>query len=173
MSEIYSFLVGPPYPYKPEDGHFWISTRPLEMTPKGTPLDYCIRDMAAGGMAIGSVHISAESDENLDGGDIGYWLAPEYHGKGLVAKALGLLLQEVSIKEVGKRKFNARAFQGNWASRKTMEKVGFVFHEEILLKNRAGEMVPSWTMRLVLTDEDLARREVLEQATPLPELALL
>lgn len=100
-----------------------------------------------------------------------YWLSPEYHGQGIMAKALKLMLQEVSIKEVGKRKFNSHAYIGNWASRRTMEKAGFVNYPEletIMIKD--GKEIPTWTLRLILTEEDLAKREVVEEATPLPSL---
>ncbi|KAF9390825.1 hypothetical protein CPB97_008342 [Podila verticillata] len=171
MPEVYSYISGPPFPYLPSDADAWIRGRPFEMTRNGTPLSHCIRDMTKGGKPIGSVYVSAGSDDDLEGDDAGYWLSPEYHGQGIMAKALKLMLQEVSIKEVGKRKFNSHAYIGNWASRRTMEKAGFVNYPEletIMIKD--GKEIPTWTLRLILTEEDLAKREVVEEATPLPSL---
>ncbi|KAG0046983.1 hypothetical protein BGZ83_007865 [Gryganskiella cystojenkinii] len=98
-----------------------------------------------------------------------YWLAPEYHGQGIMAKALNLMLQEISIKEVGKRKYNSTAFVGNWASRKTMEKAGFVVQPELKISKKDGVDREMWRLRLYLTDEHLATREVAVEATPSPK----
>ncbi|KAG0039907.1 hypothetical protein BGZ82_006164 [Podila clonocystis] len=171
MPEIYSYINGPPFPYLLSDADAWIRGRPYETTKNGTPLNHCIRDMTKGGKPIGSVYVSADSDDNLDGDGVGYWLSPEYQGQGIMAKALKLMLQEVSIKEVGKRKFNGRAHVGNWASRRTMEKAGFVNYPELeTITIKDGKEVPTWTLRLILTEKDLAKRELVEEAVPLPSL---
>ncbi|GJJ75270.1 hypothetical protein EMPS_07628 [Entomortierella parvispora] len=167
---VYSFLIGPPNPYLPEHADHWIRTRVSRMTIKGSPLHLALRDMEKGGKLIGSVGCSDELDENLDGDDTGYWLSPDYHGQGIMAKALRLVLQEISIKEVGKRKYNSCANVGNWASRKTMEKVGFVVQPDIQIGLKDGVEVHQWRLRLYLTEEDLATREVAIEATPLPSL---
>ena len=88
-----------------------------------------------------------------------------------MAKALKLLLQEVANKEVGKRKFNGHVLAGNWASRKTMEKAGFVHQPHMTEKvTRHGEEIDKWTMRLYLTEEDVSKREIMVEASPLPSL---
>ncbi|KAF9929016.1 hypothetical protein FBU30_001925 [Linnemannia zychae] len=155
---IYSYINGIPYPYTLKDADDWLSRRINRMTDKGTPLEFCIRDMARGGKAIGSVGTSNESDEVLDQDDTGYWLAPAYHGHGLMSKALKLMLYKVSLIEVGKRKFNSFVFKGNWASRRTMEKIGFVTQEDLsrtIIKN--GEEIQQWVLRLYVTDEDVIK----------------
>ncbi|KAF9183734.1 hypothetical protein BGZ51_003838 [Haplosporangium sp. Z 767] len=169
---VYSFLLGPPNPYTSDDADNWISGRINRMTKQGIPLNAMLRDMTKDGQIIGAVQVSDASDDILEGDDVGYWLAPEYHRQGLMAKALKLMLQEVSINKVGKRKFNATVFEGNWASRKTLEKAGFVYQPDIHKKAvKAGKELNLWIFRLVLTDEDIAQREVIMQATPLPSLA--
>ncbi|KAF9575685.1 hypothetical protein EC968_002249 [Mortierella alpina] len=171
---INRWLLGPPNPYKRSDADSWLAARVDRMTTKGTPLTYAIRDMTKGGKAVGCVSVSNGSDDILTGDDVGYWLAPEYHGQGLMAKALKLLLQEVPIKEVGKRKFNGHVFVGNWASRKTMEKAGFVHQPHLTdTATRNGEKIDMWVMRLYLTEEDVAKREVMVEAVPLPSLVPL
>jgi len=71
MPEIYSYINGPPFPYLPSDADAWIRGRPYEMTKNGTPLSQCIRDMTKGGKPIGSVYVSAGSDDDLEGDDTG------------------------------------------------------------------------------------------------------
>ncbi|KAF9297713.1 hypothetical protein BGZ88_009252 [Linnemannia elongata] len=172
---VYEYLFGPPIPYTLKDADDWLAMRVDRITEKGTPLDFAFRDMARGGRAFGCVGASDHSDENLAEDDTGYWLAPEYHGQGLMAKALKMMLYRVSVTECGKRKFNSFAFEGNWASRRTLEKVGFVVQEDM---NRSivkyGKTIPQWVLRLYLTEEDVKRweKETLE-ATPLPSLVQL
>ncbi|KAI1312609.1 hypothetical protein EDD11_002918 [Mortierella claussenii] len=170
---VYQWLIGPPNPYTPEDADHWIRTRVERVTQQGTPLHLVFRDMARGGKAVGAIGVTADSDEMLDGDDVGYWLAPEYHGQGLMAKALQILLLRTSILEVGKRKFNSHAFVGNWASRKTMEKAGFV-HQPDLDKTKLykGKEISLWTFRLYITEQDVVDRErnAIVEATPLPTL---
>ncbi|KAG0261011.1 hypothetical protein BG011_001430 [Mortierella polycephala] len=169
---VYSYLIGPPNPYTSNDADNWISGRFDRMTKQGIPLNAMLRDMAKDEQIIGAVQVSDISDDNLEGDDVGYWLAPEYHGQGLMAKALKLMLQEVSISKVGKRKFNATTFEGNWASRRTLEKAGFVYQPDIHKKAvKAGKELNLWIFRLVLTEKDIAQREVIMQATPLSSLA--
>ncbi|KAG0046984.1 hypothetical protein BGZ83_007866 [Gryganskiella cystojenkinii] len=158
---IYKFLIGPPNPYLPEHADHWIKTRVERMTLKGSPTNFALRDMEKGGKVIGAVGVSDELDENLDGDDT---------GQGIMAKALNLMLQEISMKEVGKRKYNSFAFVGNWASRKTMEKAGFVVQPELKASKKDGVDLEQWRLRLYLTDEHLATREVAVEATPLPSL---
>ncbi|KAG0339178.1 hypothetical protein BG004_006932 [Podila humilis] len=168
MPEVYSFICGPPFPYLPSDGDTWIRGTLASVNKDGIPENHCIRDMTMGGVAIGNVYVSLGSDDDLTGSDIGYWLAPEYHGQGLMAKALKLILQEVAIKE-GKRNFNAYVFEGNWASRRTLEKAGFVYLPELDSKgpSSSGCKVNMWTLRLLLTaEEDIARREVVYEVAP-------
>ncbi|KAF9089207.1 hypothetical protein BGX23_006856 [Mortierella sp. AD031] len=168
---IYKFLMGPPFPYTLKDADDWLGLRVNRMTDKGTPLDFCFRDMARGGKAIGCISTSNESDDVLTGDDTGYWLAPEYHGQGLMAKALRMMLYRVSMVEVGKRKFNSHAFVGNWASRKSMEKIGFVVQEDMKRSGvKDGKEIQMWVLRLYLTDEDVANWDVVPEATPLLSL---
>ncbi|KAF9299468.1 hypothetical protein BGZ74_008912 [Mortierella antarctica] len=171
MPEIHPFLCGPPFPYTLEDSDFWIATAFERTSKNGTPLDLCLRDMTKGGQLIGSIRVADESDENLDGDDVGYWLAPEYHGQGIMTKALKLMLQELAIKEFGKRKFNAHTFVDNWGSRRILEKVGFVHQpdrEASVVKN--GQTIRMWVFRMYLSEEDMATREVVEEAVPLSAL---
>ncbi|KAF9357525.1 hypothetical protein BGX26_003595 [Mortierella sp. AD094] len=170
---IYQYLDGPPNPYTPEAADFWIGGRINRMTKNGTPLNLCLRDMTKGGKAIGSVGASDASDDDLEGDDTGYWLAPEYHGQGLMTKALKVILRKVSIDEIGKRKFNSYTFEGNWPSRRTLEKAGFVFQPDIQRKRtKENREINLWVYRLYLTEEDISKLEIVEEAVPLPSLTL-
>ncbi|KAF9320591.1 hypothetical protein BG003_005563 [Podila horticola] len=171
MPEIYSYLSGPPFPYTLEHSDEWIQNSYQRVSKNGVPLDMCLRDMAKGGVLIGRVRVSDSSDEDLNGDDVGYWLSPEYRGQGIITKAVKIMLQDVAIKELGKRKFNAHAFHDNWASRRILEKAGFVHQpdrEASVVKG--GQTIKMWVFRMYLNEEDIANREVVEEAVPLPSL---
>lgn len=58
----------------------------------------------------------------MDGRDsVGFWIAREHWGRGVATRALGLLLDEVSI-----RPLHARAARGNVGSIRVLERCGFV-----------------------------------------------
>ncbi|OAQ29022.1 acyl-CoA N-acyltransferase [Linnemannia elongata AG-77] len=172
-ARIHSYLCGPPFPYTLQDADLWLGMKVDRMSEKGTPLDFCFRDWSRGGKAVGSIAVSNESDDVLTGDDTGYWLAPEYHGQGLMSKAVRLLLHRISMVEVGKRKFNAHAFIGNYASRRILEKTGFVVQEgeeweKTIVKN--GKEIRMWVLRLTVSDEDVEKWELVEEAKPLDSL---
>ena len=84
------------------------------------------------GKAVGSIGISPQSDIHEKSAEMGYWLAEEYWGQGIMTKAI----QEVV--EYGFRTFDivsifARPFSINLKSQRVLEKAGFVF--EVRLKN--------------------------------------
>ncbi|KAF9973976.1 hypothetical protein BGZ73_002756 [Actinomortierella ambigua] len=171
---VCSYLNGPPNPYKPEDADWWIHRRGTRMLEDGTLLHYVFRDMDNEGRLIGAIDINSVDDDDMDGDNIGYWLAPEYHGQSLMARAAKILVQDVSINKLGKRKFNGFVFEGNWASRRTLEKVGLSHCPEMgktIIKD--GVTVQCWRMRMFLSDEDVVKREKLEWASPAPHLVHL
>ncbi|KAG0235454.1 hypothetical protein BGW42_005240 [Actinomortierella wolfii] len=168
---VFTYLAAPPNPYKPGDADWWIHHRATRMLEDGTLLNFAIRDMDKGGLLIGSIEISSTDDTDLEGDDVGYWLSPDYQGKGLMARAAKLLIQEISIGKFGKRKFNAFAFEGNWASRRTLEKIGMIYCPDMgktIVKH--GVSIPCWRLRMFLSDEDVAKREKMEWAIPAPHL---
>ncbi|KAF9581673.1 hypothetical protein BGW38_001221 [Lunasporangiospora selenospora] len=169
---VISYLIGPPYPYTPKDADEWIGARYERMNQKtGTVLHLSFRDMARGGLLIGAIGMTQGSDELLDGDDTGYWLDPAYHGQGLMSKALQWILLEIGIKQGGKRKFNSHAFMGNWASRRTMEKAGFVYQPDLKKEYvKDGETIHAWRFRFYLTEEDVVNLQVIEEAKPDPTL---
>ncbi|KAF9549043.1 hypothetical protein EC957_005035 [Mortierella hygrophila] len=157
--------------FKP-DADDWLAMRVERITEKGTLLDFTFRDIARGGRTFRCVGASDHSDESLAEDDTGYWLAQEYHGQGIMAKALKMMLYRVSVIECGKRQVNLFVFKGNWASRRTLEKVGFVVQKDMAYSVvKYGKMVPQWGFHLYLKREDVERwkKETLE-VTPLPSI---
>lgn len=64
-------------------------------------------------------HVSVFKMDGLDA--VGYWLGREFWGRGIATRALGLMLEEVTI-----RPLHARAAKSNIASIRVLKRCGFV-----------------------------------------------
>lgn len=58
-------------------------------------------------------------------GEIGYWVAPEARGRGLAARAVGLLA-DWAFATLGLRRLELVTYEGNAPSRRVAERCGFV-----------------------------------------------
>ena len=77
-------------------------------------------------------------------GEVGYWLGREYWGQGIATRALELLLSEVAI-----RPLYAHVVRHNRASRRVLEKCGFiVIGADGVLPENASEPVAEFVLRL-------------------------
>jgi RimJ/RimL family protein N-acetyltransferase len=89
------------------------------------------------GEAVGSIGIFPQADIHEKNAEMGYWLAEEFWGQGIMTRAI----QE--IVEYGFRTFDivrifARPFSTNLKSQRVLEKAGFIFEarlKNILFKN--------------------------------------
>lgn len=121
---------GFPHPYNLEDAEKFI-TFATEMNPISI-FAITIEDEAVGGIGI---HL--ESDIHRLNAELGYWLAENYWGKGIVSKAI----QEIvayGFENFEITRIYARPFGSNVASQKVLEKAGFQFEtkfEKTLIKN--------------------------------------
>ena len=121
---------GFPYPYTIEDGKAYLS-----MIANDNPIK--VFAVEVGGEAVGSIGIFPQSDIHEKSAEMGYWLAEEFWGQGIMTKAI----QE--IVEYGFRTFDivriyARPFSTNLKSQRVLEKSGFELEarlEKALFKN--------------------------------------
>jgi len=92
----------------------------------------------------GDVAGNIVSWDGADGREVGYWIGREYWGRGIASIALGLFLKEVSY-----RPLVAHAARHNIASRRVLEKCGFVVTGAAgVLKEPGAEPVPELIFRL-------------------------
>ena len=121
---------GFPYPYTPEDGKAFLS-----MIANDNPVK--VFTIEVNGEAVGSIGIFPQSDIHEKNAEMGYWLAEEYWGQGIMPRAI----QEVVA--YGFRTFDivrifARPFSTNLQSHRVLEKADFVLEarlKEALFKN--------------------------------------
>lgn len=76
--------------------------------------------------------------------EVGYWLGREFWGKGIATRALRDFLLQVQI-----RPLYAHVAKGNVASRRVLDKCGFVvIREDMSEANKPGEQVEEFILKL-------------------------
>ncbi|RUS19501.1 acyl-CoA N-acyltransferase [Endogone sp. FLAS-F59071] len=143
--------------YKVERTLLW--TDPLDENASPIRLNHVIRETRSGEL-VGEISIKQyskdfldESEKNRDIWTVGYWLAPEWWGKGVMTEVVKKVLEEVMIDRMGKREFRVGVFEGNWGSRKVLERSGFVFKktkEAMYVKN--GVSIDAWILEKVVNE---------------------
>lgn len=82
------------------------------------------RAIVVDGKAVGSIGIFVKDDVYEKSGELGYWLAEEYWGKGIMTEAVKRICREAYEKFYIIRIF-AEPFAHNMGSRRVLEKAGF------------------------------------------------
>ncbi|KAE8342564.1 hypothetical protein BDV24DRAFT_162455 [Aspergillus arachidicola] len=194
---VASWLIGPPFPYKPEDGKSWIKSsyetcgKQLEeirsgRVPDGCPFR-CIREIMAEDdhgiikdTMIGCIDVDRygysefpqgsetrrEAEEKnlaLPAGSpdivwsIGDWLAPSYHGCGIMTAVMKTVLYDWTVPRMNTRHFKVSVFVGNHGSMRVFEKLGFqsckVVDSVPLPENRGGGICSLHILSLDLEHE--------------------
>ncbi len=112
-----------PYPYTLRDAHEWTRNRARKRSDLQLAIDI-------GGEVVGGIGI-----EHVEGhkGELGYWLAEQEWGKGIMTRAVRLVVRH-AFGTLGLRRVYAYVFPRNRASACVLEKNGFVL-EGRLRKN--------------------------------------
>ena len=108
-----------PYPYKLEDAKAYISS----CVENNEERQIC-RAIIVDGHAVGSIGIFCGSDVYEKSGELGYWLAEEYWGQGIMTEAVKQICRE-AFEKFDIVRIYAEPFAYNAGSRKLLEKVGF------------------------------------------------
>ena len=114
---------GFPHPYTHEDGKAYLS-----MIENDNPTKVFAIEM--NGEAVGSIGIFPQTDIHEKSAEMGYWLAEEYWGNGIITK----VIQE--IVDYGFSTFDivrifARPFSTNLKSQRVLEKAGFILEAKL------------------------------------------
>lgn len=78
------------------------------------------------GKAVGSVGVFVKDDVYEKSAELGYWLAEEYWGRGVMTEAVGRICREAFARFDILRIF-AEPFESNLGSRRVLEKAGFTW----------------------------------------------
>jgi RimJ/RimL family protein N-acetyltransferase len=126
--EISENSLNIPYPYIRSDADSWVSFVQQKKEEFGKPVHFAIRSPAnqlIGGIGFNSLTVSHKSE-------IGYWLAKDYWGKGITAKAV-IKMCGYGFQEFNLSRIQALVFSFNDQSKSVLKKAGFEY--EGLLKN--------------------------------------
>lgn len=120
---------GLPYPYTEDDGKAYINAMLSE--DKNNTFAFAI---TANGKVIGSIGVFRQSNIHRQTGELGYYIAEEYWGKGIMTKAVKQICKYVFDNSDINRIY-AEPFSFNIASCRVLEKAGFKY--EGTLRNNA------------------------------------
>ncbi len=119
-----------PYPYTEENGKAFI-----EFATKNKPVNIFAIDID--GEASGGIGIHPHDDVSRINAELGYWLAEPYWGNGIISEAIKMIIP-YAFQNFEINRIYARPFESNLASKRVLEKAGFIFEarfEKTLIKN--------------------------------------
>ncbi len=119
-----------PHPYTPDNGKIFI-----ESATNDFPFNIFAIDI--NGDAAGGIGIHLQSDIQCKNAELGYWLAEPFWGNGIITKAI-IQMVAYGFTTWDFNRIFARPFGTNIASRKVLEKAGFILEgrfEKTFFKN--------------------------------------
>jgi len=108
-----------PHPYTRADADGWIAHCAAET---GKPTQFAI-DLD--GVAIGGIGVEMKSDVHRLTAEIGYWIGEPHWGEG-IASAATVEMTRYAFAEFPLERLEALVFEWNPASRRVLEKAGYV-----------------------------------------------
>jgi RimJ/RimL family protein N-acetyltransferase len=126
-----------PHPYTLEDAEAWIQRQSTVDPPTSLAL-------VLGEEAIGNIGLVMGQDVNRFSAELGYWLGEPFWGQGLATEAV-LRFRSFAFDTFALERLHAEVFSNNGASRRVLEKAGFV-HEATLRRSvfKDGHFLDAW-----------------------------
>ena len=118
--KIYRFTMNIPYPYHPRDAKKWLAKvkRYYRIkSPESYNLAIEINDEVAGSIGLSKIIPGHKAE-------MGYWLAREHWGNGIMSRAAAEMVK-LGFRKFGLKKIYAYVFVKNKASYKVLVKNGF------------------------------------------------
>jgi RimJ/RimL family protein N-acetyltransferase len=119
-----------PHPYSPENGKNFI-----EFATKDNPIH--IFAIEVNGEAAGGIGIHPQQDIMRKNAELGYWLAEDYWGNGILTRAIPQIV-DFAFKTYDITRIYSRPYSTNLASQRVLEKTGFKLEgrfEKTIFKN--------------------------------------
>ncbi len=117
-----AYLTGRlPFPYTEADADFWLE----EVVGKHDGKDSLFRAVVADGKVVGNITAEGKRDIFVKDAELGYILDFRFTGKGIATEAARLMIKE-AFKKLDIVKMSSEVFAPNVASRRVLEKNGFV-----------------------------------------------
>jgi ribosomal-protein-alanine N-acetyltransferase len=112
-----------PFPYEKKDGEAFI-----QLALSHDPLQ--IKAIVLNGEVIGSIGVHQLADIYTKSAEMGYWIAEDFWGKGIVPLAVKEMLK-YGFETFDIERIFARTAHTNLASQQVLKKAGFVFEAEL------------------------------------------
>lgn len=112
-----------PFPYEKKDGEAFI-----QLALSHNPLQ--IKAIEYNGEVIGSIGVHQLADIYSKSAEMGYWIAEEHWGKGIVPLAVKEMLK-YGFETFDIERIFARTSHANLASQQVLKKAGFVFEAKL------------------------------------------
>ena len=109
-----------PYPYTLQDAEWFVNDCMEKEASR-----QMLRAIVAEGQAVGSIGVFLQGDVYKKSAELGYWLSEDYWGKGIMSCAVEQICTAAFAQYDIVRIF-AEPFAHNAASRRVLEKAGFV-----------------------------------------------
>ncbi|HBS86317.1 MAG: hypothetical protein A2W91_09575 [Bacteroidetes bacterium GWF2_38_335] len=119
-----------PYPYTLKNAENWLKLAPYEK-------NYLLRAIEIDGHAVGGIGAIFKDDVYRKSCEIGYWLAEQYWGRGIMTEIIKKLVKHIFEKHDVVRVY-AAIFESNKASARVLEKAGLkleAVHKKAVFKN--------------------------------------
>lgn len=113
-------LLAVPVPYTEKDADSWIAHRLNNARER--EIQFGIR--LPNGFLIGAIGLVEGRSNAIYRGEVGYWLAAEYRGRGLMPRALRVFA-DYAFRELQLHKLTATTYPFNPSSSRALEKAGF------------------------------------------------
>ncbi|HEX8355704.1 MAG TPA: GNAT family N-acetyltransferase [Pyrinomonadaceae bacterium] len=124
-----------PYPYTESDADSWLHKRIAHSEGSGKEVTFAVRD--AGGMLIGVVGADSHRVGASHRAEIGYWLARQYWGRGLMTDAVRAYIG-YAFGELRLLRLTAQVVEFNPGSARVLEKNGFKLEGRLRSHVRKG-----------------------------------
>ena len=111
-----------------------------------------MRAIAVNGRAAGSISVARKDDVYEKSAELGYWLAEDYWGRGIMTEAVRQICREAFDRFDILRIF-AEPFAENLGSRRVLEKAGFVCEGTMRMGVYKNGRVQSYCMYPLLREE--------------------
>lgn len=120
-----------PYPYTKEDAVFFIKDC------INNDSNNILKAITVNEEAVGSISVIKLNDVNRKSAEIGYWIGEEFQNKGIMKKAVKMIVKE-AFERMDIVRIEAEIFETNIPSKKVLENNGFKLEgrkEKSIFKN--------------------------------------